>query len=126
MKYYYKVTNRDKRSIVAHGRVALTYREGRWTWPKLKGSKIFIFESLRKARQFRKRFAKRARIFRCIAKGSKKFSMSLPAIWFSSRGWVEAKIFWTGRGGRTNLTYHCETPPGTRVAEAVKIVKEIL
>lgn len=79
MKALYKVVADEdgvlKSAMSQHlGEASVTYEVGKWSKPKIDGSKLFCFQSMKKAREFIKDFNLKLRLFRCKAKNPKPAS----------------------------------------------------
>ena len=73
MKALYKVVADEdgilKSAMSRHiGEAGVTYEVGKWAMPRIEGSKLFCFTSMRKARAFVKDFKFKLRVFRCKAR----------------------------------------------------------
>ena len=84
MKSLYKVVADEggvlRSAMNGHiGEVGITYGVGNWAKPKIEGSKLFCFPSMRKARAFIKDFKFKLRVFRCKAKNPKLGEESISA-----------------------------------------------
>jgi hypothetical protein len=92
--------------------ICLNYRTQRWTRPKLKGSKIFIFKDLAKAKKFAR--VESGIIYKCYATNAAlTYHVAEPnnnAI----------KSFW-----RQEISSNWYAPPGTYLADKVFLLKKV-
>jgi hypothetical protein len=137
-KYYYKVTTNDlksyhigdylKQDYKIPKRFSINYdKMNKWIFPKVKETKIAIFDSFINARKFT---WGHGRIFKCIVKNPKRKKMlcSSGAFVSDSFSYMEIKKFWkTGKapGNRKFPDRLQIAPDGTFVCDAVKLIKEL-
>lgn len=127
-KIYWKVlrkTNGTLKSCIAPGKHELTYTPGRWTRPKLKNSKLFIFVNKDEALSFAMWFDLTV-VRSCEAMGvGKPRRVGIP---FGNLDFLFGR-FWAGRQRATHqgILYDLlanNIPMGTLWADAVKILPE--
>ncbi len=93
--------------------IIVKYKPYEWVYPKLKGSKLFVFKKLADARKIT-RDIRREVIFQCRTKGLEKGAWCGECV-------IEQDIkdFWLHK------LYYTLTPPGTYYADAVMITEKV-
>ena len=127
MKYYYKIVCvlNDKRVSCIMGNrndeTSLEYKEGEWTKPKIKKSKILIFENYACARNFYHKnipFTSNTReIWQVIAWGKVKRDIKIINCIATIQNIIEAWFY-------GNADY--SSPNGTLGASKIKLIKKLL
>ena len=120
MKYAYKIVDKKMRSIRATGKsVRIDYKLGKWTQPKIKGSKIFVFRSKRRAERQIERWEGQ-RLFKCLVEEMKPIYCVLDTFHLSAR---RIELFWTSRQSTLRLISAYNS---AFVTGKVKLIEEIL
>ena len=116
-KYYYKVVDKNYGSIICQStKFRLTYKIGKKTIP-IKGTKIFIFNSLRTTRDFLLLGFVKGHVLKVQAFNPKP--QKIVAIWTDA---IHINKFWANKLVRPSIF---SSPYGTYGATAVIPIKEI-
>jgi len=124
-KYYYKVIHKncktkELKSAVITGKSAVVYKQKEWTYPTIKGSKLFVFQTLHAAVAFRE--CHDEKIFRCLVKKPRKISSILSP----NSSIAKFRDFWHYYTKEKACYGSNAAPYQTSVVDAVKILEEIV
>ncbi len=116
---YYKICridyNEKLKSVSIHGDYSIEYTPGIWITPKIKGSKIFIFDALEYAYDFDNTIVGKTQIWEVEAE---EVSSIKTMLWSDSLNY-QLELFWKD-GGKCGI----KGPPfGTAGASRIKLLK---
>lgn len=125
-KYYYKVLRKSNNNtlhsaIVIEKGVSINYKRNTWTYPKIKNSKILVFESLSAANHFRDIHSNRNLVvYKCLATNPKVVNSLLFYDMDVGRSPVDFMRYW-----KNSIAYSSQSPPhGSITANKIKLISE--
>lgn len=122
-KYYYKFVEENGEdeffswfvgSILSD--LSVEYKIGKWVKPKLKGSKLFVFDTFKHAREW----SSCELLFKCEVKNSREKRRILFGEVNVLAVTKNVENFWKGK-----KMFNKKAPKGTYVCDAVKLIKEV-
>lgn len=112
----YKVVRIERDSLLSVNlKLPIHYRIGKWTQPKLKGSKLFVFATLENAKRFVNSYVYEMHIYKCEAIG-----VSKPK--YCAQLFHDVKKFWIESLNKRELMI---VPHGTRWATKIKLLTRV-
>jgi hypothetical protein len=123
-KYFYKVIHKNRKtkelkSAVITGKPAVVYKQKVWTYPTIKKSKLFVFQTLHAAVSFRE-CDEDEKIFRCLVKKPRK----IRNIMSYTSSIADFREFWNCYA-KEKKCFGSNIPPcQTFVVDAVKLIDE--
>jgi hypothetical protein len=131
-KYYYKVLNENLNScwVSIIPQLNVKYKKNIWVYPKLKGTKLLVFDNLENANYFIDNMwdGDGLRIFKCNVKNPQIAESILDSFRVTLKALVDEnetiiKKFWKGIITTNNRI--CIAPTGSIKCDAVKLIEEI-
>ena len=117
-KYYYKVLF-NMRSVNGEEKLTFKYKVGKWIKPKIKGTKLFVFGTIRDARSV----YYGDKIFKCVVKNPEVGKTIVDVNYLYSKSRAYLRSFFKGEELED---YHIDNAPfGTYVCDEVKLLKEV-
>lgn len=110
---FYKVVTKDMTSLIGIEGYLVRYRKGVWIKPKLPGSKLFCFKSLKAAKKFARNQWSMVLIFKCLVENAVE-------CWYIPQDLGYIKTFW--RHGMIPLM---PAPDGTMICDKILLKEEV-
>lgn len=129
-KYVYKIVGSSNNTgseentyasgYVQEKGVRVTYKIGKFTFPIIKGSKLFAFRTLQAAKDYAARSSYGKHVFQAIAKkGKRRFTRGY--VLYIDQYEQEFRSFWNRKG--THGWY--PVPKNTVFCDAIKLIEEV-
>lgn len=120
-KKYYKILMRDMTSINGANSFTIRYKLNEWTFPKIDGSGLYVFDNLENAKDFTLRESG-ILIYECEVVNPRKIK-KLISISYLSTGYLNKLLETKKRHKKQSFYWLRDVPKGTVLCDAVKLTR---